>query len=53
MCNLICGMYFWYCYFVHFTDIIQYDAVIQLSDDFYRTSNQKVSERVSDLINEV
>ena len=31
-------------------DIVQYEAKIQLSNDFYESSNQTLSEKVSDLV---
>ena len=34
-------------------DVVQYEAKIQLSDDFYKSSNQTVSEKVSELVHMV
>ena len=34
-------------------DVVQYEAKIELPDDFYERSNLSISDRISDLINKV
>ena len=34
-------------------DVVQYETKIELPDDFYERSNLSISDRISDLIDEV
>ena len=40
-------------YYLFNPDVVQYEAKIELPDDFYERSNLSISDRISDLINKV